>query len=77
MTKEEIIALCKVGNIPYKCQYRRTGASVIAHIDIDGWSTMADTDVEGREEESWNMLWERIAKHLEERQELETYRYHL
>ena len=64
MTKEEIIALCKVAGIPYKCQYRRLGASVIAHIDIDGWSTMADIDVEGREEESWNMVWERRAKHI-------------
>ena len=68
MTKEEIIALCKVGNIPYKCQYRRNGESVIAHIDIDGWSTMADIDVEGREEACWNMVWNRRARHIESRE---------
>ena len=63
MTKEEIIALCKAGNIPYKEWQSESGAYFV---QIDGWNSVISI---GGEDAAWDTAWERRAKSSQSWQE--------
>ena len=56
MTKEEIIALCKAGDIPHKEWQSESGAYFV---QIDGWNSVVSLN-DG--DAAWNAVWERRAK---------------
>ena len=56
MTKEEIIALCKAGDIPYK-KWRTEGGFYF--VQIDGWNALISAD---GEDAAWSGAWELRAK---------------
>ena len=61
MTKEEIIALCKVAELNYESKYYDEG---LVSLYIDGYFHHVP---KSREEEGWNALWEHRLRHLEDR----------
>lgn len=52
MTKEEIIALCKAGDLPYK-KWRTEGGGYF--VQIDGWNALISAD---GEDAAWSRAWE-------------------
>ena len=56
MTKEEIIALCKAGDIPHE-EWQSEGGSYF--VQIDGWNELISAD---GEDAAWSRAWERRAK---------------
>ena len=56
MTKEEIIALCKVAGIPYG-EWQSEGGGYF--VQIDGWNALISAD---GEDAAWSKAWELRAK---------------
>ena len=57
MTKEEIIALCIVGGVPYMQEQGKHDNRMIYRINIAGWKRL-----EFDEDLAWNKAWDAYAK---------------